>query len=74
MESVGRVNNIFLCNALCVSRDLLNERVALKRSRIDKLSAHDAALGKRLADGDGIDVIQIVTLPVGVEIVRFNEL
>ena len=63
-----------LCDALRIRRYLLNERVSLKRSRINKLSVHNAALGKRLADGDGIDVIQIVTLPVGVEIVRFNEL
>ena len=38
------------------------------------MTVHNAALGQGLPDGDGVDIVQIVLLDLGIEAILLNEL
>ena len=62
------------CNSLGVGHDLLNKGGVIQLFRVHHMAVHNAALGQGLPDSDGVHIVQIVLLDLGVETVLLDEL
>ena len=54
-------------NLLHIRHHTLDERVIVQLFFVHQLAIHNAALGQRLPDGDGVDVVKAVLFRFGVE-------
>ena len=69
------ISRKFLRSDLFRSRcDLLNERVMIQFFRVNRLPVYNTALGQSFPDSDGVHIIQIFLLGLGIEPVLLNEL
>ena len=59
---------------LHIPHDLLNKGVAVQLFRVHHMAVHNAALGQGLPDSDGVHIVQIVLLDLGIEAILLNEL
>ena len=64
----------FSGNLLHIRHHALNEWVIVQLFFVHQLVIHNAALGQRLPDGDGVDVVKPVLFRFGVEPILLDEL
>ena len=73
-ERFARILLFFSGNLLRIRHNTLDERVIVQFFLVHQLAIHNAALGQRLPDGNGVDVVKSVLFRFGVEPLLLDEM
>ena len=76
MEAVCGVEGRFflLRDTLRILHHALNEGVIIQLFGVSHLAVHNAALGEGFPNGNGVNIIEIVALRLGVEVILADKL